>query len=310
MLGGMAILIDHPIWPAHGTVFAHLVSDTSLAELHAFAAAADIPERAFDEDHYDVPERRHADLVRRGAVPVDGRTLARALIASGLRIPARERAKALAIPLAQRWDQLLPGRAELGRELVGRWSEPHRRYHTGAHLFAVLASLETIADGGAAPRVVDLAAWFHDAVYTGSSPATGTPQSDEEQSALLAEARLRDAGLAPKEVAEVARLVRLTAEHRPGTDDGGGQLLCDADLSILGRDPARYRRYTAQVRAEYAHVPDDLFRTGRAAVLEHLLALDPLFHTERGQSLWLERAHRNLRAELALLRDEPTSERR
>ncbi|WP_415857041.1 DUF4031 domain-containing protein, partial [Sinomonas sp. G460-2] len=54
----MAILIDTPMWPAHGTVFAHLVSDTSLAELHAFAAAADVPERAFDEDHYDVPERR------------------------------------------------------------------------------------------------------------------------------------------------------------------------------------------------------------------------------------------------------------
>ncbi|MCH6468984.1 DUF4031 domain-containing protein [Sinomonas terrae] len=291
----MAILIDTPMWPAHGTVFAHLVSDTSLAELHAFAAAAEIPERAFDEDHYDVPERRHADLVRRGAIAVDGKTLTRALIASGLRVPARERAKALITPLAQRWERVLPGREALGRELVGRWSEPHRRYHTGAHLFAVLAALEALADAAAPPRAVELAAWFHDAVHRGAAGR------DEEDSALLAEARLRDAGLAAAEVDEVARLVRLTADHRPEAYDDGGQLLCDADLSVLGRQPAGYRRYTEQVRAEYAHVPDEMFRAGRAAVLDQLLGLDPLFHTRRGRELWLAQAHANLRAELAHL---------
>ncbi|WP_422934290.1 DUF4031 domain-containing protein [Sinomonas sp. P47F7] len=292
----MAILIDTPVWPAHGTVFAHLVSDTSLAELHAFAAAADVPERAFDEDHYDVPERRHAELVALGARSVDGRTLARALIASGLRVPARERAKALAGPLAGRWERLLPGHAELRRELVERWSEPHRRYHTPAHLLAVLTALEKIADGGTAPRAVVLAAWFHDAVYAGAAGR------DEEDSAQLAEARLEAAGLGWGEVAEVARLVRLTAGHSPAPDDGAGQLLCDADLAVLGRDPAGYRRYAAQVREEYAHVPDELFRAGRARVLEHLLALDPLFHTAPARGLWLERAHANLRAELAELR--------
>jgi predicted metal-dependent HD superfamily phosphohydrolase len=296
MLEGMAILIDTPMWPAHGTVFAHLVSDASLAELHAFAAAAEIPERAFDEDHYDVPERRHADLVRRGARPVDGRTLTRALIASGLRVPARERAKALAVPLAQRWEQLLPGRPELGRELIGRWSEAHRRYHANAHLFAVLTSLDEIADDGATPRPVSLAAWFHDAVYAGRAG------QDEEDSALLAESRLADAGLPAREIGEVGRLVRLTAAHRPSADDDGGQRLCDADLAVLGRDSAGYRRYTAQVRAEYAHVPDGPFRAGRAQVLEHLLALDPLFHTERARELWLDRARTNLSEELASLR--------
>ncbi|MDQ4502461.1 DUF4031 domain-containing protein [Sinomonas sp. ASV322] len=293
----MAILIDSPMWPAHGTVFAHLISDTSLTELHDFASGAEIPERAFDEDHYDVPERRHADLVRRGAIPVDGRTLARTLIASGLRVPARERAKALALPLAQRWDRLLPGRPELGRELVERWSEPHRRYHTGAHLFAVLTALESIADDGAAPPAVVLAAWFHDAVYAGAAGR------DEEDSAQLAETRLADAGLARGEVAEVARLVRLTASHAPAADDGAGQLLCDVDLSVLARDPAGYRRYTIQVRAEYSQIPDELFRAGRARVLEHLLALDPLFHTERARELWLERAHANLLTELDELRE-------
>ncbi|MEO8093479.1 MAG: DUF4031 domain-containing protein [Pseudolysinimonas sp.] len=80
------MLIDEPRWPAHGTVWAHLVSDTSLEELHAFAAAAGIPERGFDNDHYDVPERRWDDLVEQGAQPVTGRELLRRLQAAGLRV--------------------------------------------------------------------------------------------------------------------------------------------------------------------------------------------------------------------------------
>lgn len=80
------ILIDEPVWPAHDTVWAHLVSDASLDELHAFAAAAGIPRRAFDNDHYDVPEARWHDLVARGAQPVTGRELLRRLQAAGLRV--------------------------------------------------------------------------------------------------------------------------------------------------------------------------------------------------------------------------------
>ena len=87
----MGIYVDPPLWPAHGTHFSHLISDTSLDELHAFAAAAGIPERAFDGDHYDVAEARYSALVAAGAVPVEGRVLVRKLIASGLRIPARQR---------------------------------------------------------------------------------------------------------------------------------------------------------------------------------------------------------------------------
>lgn len=85
------ILIDEPIWPAHGTVWAHLVSDTSLDELHAFAAAAGIPARGFDNDHYDVPERSWNDLVARGAVPVTGRELLRRLQVAGLRVRQRDK---------------------------------------------------------------------------------------------------------------------------------------------------------------------------------------------------------------------------
>ncbi|WP_169582409.1 DUF4031 domain-containing protein [Microbacterium thalassium] len=87
----MAILIDDPLWPAHGRLWAHLVSDSDLEELHAFAAANGIPRRGFDLDHYDVPDEAHARLVAAGAEHVSGRELVRRLIASGLRVPGRER---------------------------------------------------------------------------------------------------------------------------------------------------------------------------------------------------------------------------
>ena len=85
------VLIDDPRWPAHGRLWAHLVSDDNLDELHAFAAANGIPARGFDFDHYDVPAERHAALVAAGAVHVDGHELVKRLIDSGLRVTARER---------------------------------------------------------------------------------------------------------------------------------------------------------------------------------------------------------------------------
>jgi len=87
----VTVLIDPPLWPRHGTVWSHLVSDSSIDELRAFARAADIPDRAFDLDHYDVPAERYDELVALGAVAVDTRTLVRRLRASGLRVKARDR---------------------------------------------------------------------------------------------------------------------------------------------------------------------------------------------------------------------------
>lgn len=87
----MAILVDEARWPAHGTLWAHLISDSDLAELHAFADAQHIPRRGFDRDHYDIPERLRDDLIAAGAQPVDSHVLVRALIASGLRVTARQR---------------------------------------------------------------------------------------------------------------------------------------------------------------------------------------------------------------------------
>ncbi|MEV0621119.1 metal-dependent phosphohydrolase [Nonomuraea sp. NPDC050404] len=185
----------------------------------------------------------------------------------------------------------------LGAELVARWSEPHRRYHTLTHLTAVLTAIDQLIDGSDEaddPVAVRLAAWFHDAVYDGRAGW------DEERSAQLAQSRLPACGVPAGRVAEVARLVRLTAAHdtlRPG--DHNGAVLCDADLSILG-SPS-YGDYARAIRQEYAHVPDAAFAAGRAEVLRRLLATPALYRTPRARALWEDRARANMTAELARL---------
>jgi len=87
----MTVLIDQAIWPAHNTLWGHLVSDESLDELHAFAEAAGIPRRGFDGDHYDYPAERHDELVARGAVEVGVREMVTRLQGSGLRITQRQK---------------------------------------------------------------------------------------------------------------------------------------------------------------------------------------------------------------------------
>lgn len=87
----MTVLIDPPLWPRHGRIWGHMVSDTSLDELHRLARAAGIPERGFDRDHYDVPLEMHPQLIALGAELVDGRELIRRLRASGLRVTSARR---------------------------------------------------------------------------------------------------------------------------------------------------------------------------------------------------------------------------
>lgn len=185
----------------------------------------------------------------------------------------------------------------VGAELLDRYAEPHRRYHTVAHLQAVLGWLAVLGDGvePEPARRAALAAWFHDAVY---DPARA---DNEERSAALAGTRLAGLGVPADPAAAVAGLVRATATHVAPPGDPAVALLLDADLAVLGAPAARYAGYAAAVRAEYAHLPDDAFRRGRAAVLRDLLARPRLYRTDAAYHR-LERAARaNLAAELAAL---------
>lgn len=290
------ILIDPADWPAHGTMFGHLVSDASLDELHDFARAHGVPPRAFDHDHYDVARERYSALIAAGAVPVSSRELVARLIGAGLRVRRPDKTPERAESTARawrRWRGLLPDQPELGTELIERWSEPHRRYHDVRHLEACLAALDEVAPSDLAADdalAVRLAVWFHDAVYRGRAG------DDERASAALAE-RVLTSRVARPVVDEVVRLVLLTIEHRCSPDDRTGALLIDADLSVLGQNRGRYHVYLRDVREEYAAVSDEDFRRGRLAVVEALLALDPLFQTEAARSRWSDRARTNLREE-------------
>lgn len=87
----MALLIDPPLWPAHGTLWSHLISDTSIDELQEFASEVALPPQSFDLDHFDIPASRHEEIVAAGATEVTANELTRRLIASGLRVKARDR---------------------------------------------------------------------------------------------------------------------------------------------------------------------------------------------------------------------------
>ncbi len=194
--------------------------------------------------------------------------------------------------LAERWPlpESTPGAHDLRDRLLAAYADPARGYHGTRHLAEVLDRLDELAEAGERfdRRLVALAAWFHDAVHDGGP-------DDEERSARWAEEVLGHDGAA------VSRLVRMTADHRPADDDPDGCALSDADLAILAAPPARYAEYAATVRTEYAHVPDDAFRAGRAQVLRALADKPHLFHTAHARAHWEGAARDNLRAELATL---------
>ena len=125
--------------------------------------------------------------------------------------------------------------------------------------------------------LVQLAAWFHDAVY--AIPAGQI--SNEEASARLALRELSRVGLEQEDLNQIARLVRLTETHVPGPRDPEGELLCDADLAILA---APIQRTTPTMWPRYARstpqVPEEEFLAGRLAVLTELADRE-IFRTAR-----------------------------
>ncbi|MEY4555102.1 MAG: hypothetical protein RL093_221 [Pseudomonadota bacterium] len=175
-------------------------------------------------------------------------------------------------------------------ELIARYGEPHRRYHTMTHIEDCLAQVAASTDFSDEQRsLLDAAIWFHDAIYD------ATRHDNEAESAKLAVERLSSAGAAPAFVDEVSRLILLTAGHSVEDDDAIGARLVSIDLSILGARPERYDAYAAAIRHEYGHVPEPLYRAGRAAILGRFLESGRLF----ADPVWAERFEAPARANLA-----------
>jgi predicted metal-dependent HD superfamily phosphohydrolase len=165
--------------------------------------------------------------------------------------------------------------------LLRRYAQPHRCYHDLRHLVEVLDAVDELGGSDDAR----LAAWFHDAVYLPAAP-------DNEA---------RSADLAREAAGErAAALVLATARHEPG-DDPEAAVLCDADLAVLASPRRRYDRYAADIRAEYAAIPDEAFRAGRGRMLRGFLDRPRIYTTAGARRRWEDAARANLSRELAAL---------
>lgn len=169
-------------------------------------------------------------------------------------------------------------------DLQGRYAEPHRSYHTWQHVQECLVSLDRVRGGCAHPAEVELAILFHDAIYDPHRP------DNEEMSARLAIALLRECGAPAEMVSRVGQLI-LATEHTAVELQGDAALLVDIDLAILGADPARFDEYEFQVRGEYAWVPNDLFQAKRREILQGFLARQAIYCT--GEFAGLEQQARD-----------------
>ncbi|GAA3567674.1 hypothetical protein GCM10022265_16670 [Marinobacter xestospongiae] len=201
------------------------------------------------------------------------------------------------------WTGLSPTRSGTGdalcQQLLTAWQEPQRHYHTLQHLSECLLTFEHQRHHCQQPAEVEMALWFHDAVYQVRSG------DNEARSAEWARQALAEAGIAESRVDRVVALVMATCH---GADEGSTTtsgdpdraLLVDIDLAILAAEPARFAEYELQVRQEYRWVPGWLYRRKRRQVLAGFLERTRLYQTPALYQSWETRARDNLRQALGL----------
>ncbi len=185
-------------------------------------------------------------------------------------------------------------------DLIARYDEGHRRYHTVGHLMELFDRWREERAELQDPEAVALAIFFHDAVYQIPGP------ENEKNSADLAVACLGKLGLDPVLVQRVAALILMTQDHQAPAGDGDAARFLDIDLAIIGAAPEDYRRYAADIRAEYTPAYDaEAYCKGRLSrFLEPCLAKDRLFHTEAFEARFGQQARVNLAAEAEVIQEE------
>ena len=157
--------------------------------------------------------------------------------------------------------------------LSAAYAEPGRAYHTADHIRDCLAQLDSAHGVAKRPDEVEAALWFHDAVYLPGG------SDNEDRSASLAEAALMACEV-PLDVTErIAQLI-LATRHLTVSEDPDTQLLCDIDLSILGREPAVFDEFERRIRQEYDWVPEPVYRTSRSEILAGFLQRRSIYQTQ------------------------------
>jgi predicted metal-dependent HD superfamily phosphohydrolase len=172
-------------------------------------------------------------------------------------------------------------------DLIARYSEPHRKYHTVRHLdecFAKLGELRALVEH---PAEVEIALWYHDAIYEQRS------NQNEARSAELAAAIVRNTGGSAESVQRISDLIMVT-RHAAVPQGDDAKVLVDVDLSILGESPERFDEYERQVREEYSWVPEFLFKQERRKILEAFLARPAIFSTDLFRERYDAQARANI----------------
>lgn len=183
--------------------------------------------------------------------------------------------------------------------LLGRHREKHRRYHTATHVAWVIRHIDelSLTEDADHPDELVAAAFYHDAIYEPTYPA------NERASARLARRDLTALGWQEERCDRVTELIEATEHGAPASIDPAGDtaIFLDADLAVLGADPAGYSAYATAVRSEYRHLDDEEWRSGRTAVLRGFLERPAIFSTVTGRERWEDRARANISSELARL---------
>ena len=201
-------------------------------------------------------------------------------------------ARRLPVASLQRWQaacEAVGARGDAGvyRQLVSAWSARSRHYHSLTHLEACLRELEEARSVIAEPAMVELALWFHDAIYRTYR------RDNEERSAEWAEAALCKLGATPETGARISTYI-LATKHGQPSSSGDAAYVVDIDLSILGEAPAVYDEFEQQVRREYWWVGRKRFARARLAVLDSFLARSSIYSTPLFKDRYEDSARDNL----------------
>ena len=194
------------------------------------------------------------------------------------------------------WRELGASSADdaLYHQIVASYSEPHRKYHTMQHLNECFSHLENVRLSAEHAAEVELALWFHDAIYNTSR------KDNEQRSADWARDSALSAGISNDQTDRIYELIMATT-HNAVPAGRDAEVLVDIDLGILGAEPARFDEYELQVRAEYSWVPEFVYRDARKKILEEFAAREWIYSTETFRSEHEVQARANLARSLARL---------
>lgn len=182
---------------------------------------------------------------------------------------------------------ITPGLLQDFEDLITRYSEPHRKYHTVRHLEECFEKLSEVRALAQHPAETEVALWFHDAIYDTRS------HQNEAQSAELARTKVLAVGASAETADRVSQLI-IATRHDATPEENDAKVLVDVDLSILGANAQRFDEYEKQVREEYSWVPEVFYLKERKRILKTFLARAAIFNTRVFQERYEQQARKNI----------------